>query len=105
MKITRSGACGNSPKNAFVEDFAVDLARGADLADRLDTGASPPGWPWPQATAVTIDAAISHGRIGAAEGRVEVDGRTLGFVVTLRFTNLKAQCVEEARLYSGAQSA
>ncbi|UYN99431.1 MAG: hypothetical protein KIT02_16215 [Devosia sp.] len=102
MKVTRSGACGNSPKNAFVEDFAVDLARGADLSGKLDTGASAPDWPWPEAVAVTIQAAISHGKVGAAEGYVEVDGKRLGFVVTLRFTNTKAQCVAEARLYSDA---
>src|SRR5690606_6600653 len=39
VKITRSGECKNSPKNAFVEDFVIDLLAAESLADRMEAGA------------------------------------------------------------------
>src|SRR5690606_26681226 len=63
VKITRSGECKNSPKNAFVEDFVVDLLASGSVADRMEAGVLLPDIP-DDLTEIEIFHAISHGRIG-----------------------------------------
>jgi hypothetical protein len=80
--IQRSRECGNSPKNSLVQETAIALEVGRLDPDHLDDDGI-----WerslgetligksavlhglaqtPKPSAVTIERAISHGRIGAA---------------------------------------
>jgi hypothetical protein len=102
MKVTRSGECSNSPKNAFVEDFTIALALGDDPGDRLSHDAQLPDIGLENATSLTILHAISHGRIGAANGEAVVNGETVAFAFVLEFTSTKGNCVRRIDFYRPA---
>lgn len=101
MKITRSGECKNSPKNAFVEDFVIDLLAGKVLAGRIAETASPPTVP-DDPTEIKIAHAISHGKVGAANGAIKADGVTKLFAVVIEFTSTKGVLVQRVDLYWAA---
>ncbi|AEQ50637.1 hypothetical protein [Pelagibacterium halotolerans] len=117
-KITLSGECGNSPKNAFAEKVAVAVltsdaemltqtltgdcvvafpdgreARGVEaaLAAIAELGAAP--------EALTITHAITHGRVGAVNGTLVRAGKSVGFAFFLDFKNAKADSIAAIRLY------
>jgi hypothetical protein len=102
MKVTRSGECGNSPKNAFVEDFIIALVLSDDPGDRLSQDAQLPDIGLENATSLTILHAISHGRIGAANGEAVVNGETVAFAFVLEFTSTKGNCVRRIDFYRHA---
>jgi len=117
-RITLSGECGNSPKNAFAEKVAVAVltsdsemltqaltgdcvaafpdgreAKGVEavLAAIADLGAAP--------EALTITHAITHGRVGAVNGTIVRSGKPIGFALFLDFRNAKADSIAAIRLY------
>lgn len=95
MKITRSGECKNSPKNAFVEDFVIDWLASESLSDRMEAGASLPEI-LNDVTEIEISHAISHGKIGAANGSITTGGSKRPFAVFIEFASVKgalARCV------------
>lgn len=117
-KVTLSGECGNSPKNAFAERCAVALLAGekaeidvaleraciAILPGEVETSgpdalidalAKAVGKP----EAVTILHAITHGRIGAVNGTFAKGGKIQGFALTFEFRNTKADSIAAVRLY------
>lgn len=109
-EIIRSGKCGNSPKNTFVEDFVIWLVT-ADQ-DKLARALSPDGLVWASEhgalfdrfakrnpAKVTIFDAISHGRIGAAHGEILSTSGSIEFSVFLEFQNTKAEQVRSAKVY------
>lgn len=105
-QVIRSADCGNSPKNTAVEDIAIALETGdVDfLAGVIDPGAT---WERPGATeagaeailaqvrsldspsVVTIEHAISHGKIGAVSGSVGQGTGRRRFCHVIEFTSVK----------------
>ena len=98
MKITRSGECKNSPKNAFVEDFVIDFITSAEIRGRVEDSASLPSMPH-DVSEVQIIHAISHGRVGAANGILSMGGSKQPFSVFMEFTSAKAMLVRSLNLY------
>lgn len=117
-RVTLSGECGNSPKNAFAEAIAVALLTGdtAVLGDALadECSATLPGATKvvgrdAAVAAVTrivgnpkslrVDHAITHGRVGAVNGSFVSEKRETGFAFTLEFKNTKADSVAALSLY------
>jgi len=101
MKITRSGECKNSPKNAFVENLVIDLIAGSGIAGRVEDVASLPAVPT-GITEVEIIHAISHGKVGAANGFLVIGGAKQPFAIFMEFTSAKAALVRSLTLYSAA---
>lgn len=118
ITVTKSGACGNSPKNAFAEDITVEFLTAAveslrtKLADgiRLFIGSNVfegvdsvlralQREPWGALEGVTITHALTHGRVGAANGIMRVSDRNSEFCVVLEFANLKCQSVATVKVY------
>ena len=99
MKVTRSGECKNSPKNAFVEDFVVDWLASNDLSGRMEAGASLPEAP-NNLTEIEISHAISHGKIGAANGLITANGSTRPFAVFIEFASTKGILARNVSFYS-----
>lgn len=99
MQLIRSGECGNSPKNAFVEEFTIDLITGSRLDDRMADGAAPPTVPWQNLDLLHVIHAISHGKVGAANGTVMCDGKIVHFACVLEFSTAKADRVRTVLLY------
>lgn len=116
-RIKASGDCGNSPKNKFVQDIAIALEAGKSapdmfsetvvwegvheaplkgqdaLSDVLATLEEP--------AVITVEHAISHGKVGAASGEVTFnDGRIRRFSHVVEFTNAKANCVAVIKSYA-----
>ncbi|KQT50170.1 hypothetical protein ASG47_20085 [Devosia sp. Leaf420] len=103
MKVTRSGECKNSPKNAFVEDFLVDWLASDNLSGRMEAGASLPKVP-DDLTEVEISHAISHGKIGEANGLITVNGSKKPFAVFIEFASTKGNVARNLTFYSTAGS-
>lgn len=118
-QIIRSGECRNSPKNATMEEIAIEIfesARGRlleRLADNvvlhLSDGTQKEG---SEATnhyivqhvqrdfeTLKIDHAITHGRVGAANGFLLAGGHQTGFCVVVEFVNTKAERLQAIKLY------
>ncbi|RDE10554.1 nuclear transport factor 2 family protein [Pelagibacterium lacus] len=116
--VTLSGACGNSPKNAFAEQVAIALvtADAEQLADWLipdcvaivsgdeeihgreaALGALSDMLGRPDA--VTIHHAITHGRTGAVNGTLTTGKTRIGFCFVLAFRTTKADSIAAFRLY------
>ncbi|WP_332717453.1 hypothetical protein [Pelagibacterium mangrovi] len=117
-RITRSGECGNSPKNAFAEDFAIALLTAdADKlnnwlaaqcsallpnginADGTEAIMSAIGKILPDIESLRIHHAITHGRVGAINGELVQTEKTTGFALMLDFKTTKADSVAAIRLY------
>lgn len=116
-QVQGSSDCRNSPKNAFAQDVAVALECGEISPDTLGDDVI-----WQQASgqtlegksavlehledrpapkSVTVQHAISHGKIGAVIGEVTMEGnQARRFCHVFEFTNTKANCVAVIRSYS-----
>lgn len=116
--ITLSGACGNSPKNAFAEQVAIALVTGdaEKCADWLaadcvavisddeeihgrDAALAALSQLLGRPDAVTIHHAITHGRTGAVNGTLAMGQARTGFCVVLTFKTTKAESIAAFRLY------
>ena len=107
IKIERSGDCGNSPKQQFLQDFVIAIAT-ADL-DQL-AQKSAPDISWLRAGHTTrtgqdqfLDAVrdlapveqivihdvVSHGRKGAVRGTIRSQGESRLFSQFVEFANTK----------------
>lgn len=98
VRVIRSGECKNSPKNAFVEDFVIDLLARADLRGRIEETAHLPALP-DGISAIEISHAISHGKVGAANGALVIDGDKAPFAAFIEFATTKGALVRTIGLY------
>ena len=115
--INGSKDCGNSPKNSFVEKIAIALTTGRaeegdfskDVIWEGSLGETVEGRPalfqavasQPKPDIVTIEHAISHGRAGAASGRLTlVNGEVRRFCHVLEFTSVKANCISTIKSFA-----
>lgn len=115
MQVHGSKDCGNSPKNKFVQDVAVAMECGEAMPDAFSEDVT---WEQPaqpifgkdavldylgsltKPTSVTVQHAISHGKVGAASGEVTLEnGQIRRFCHMFEFTNSKANCVAVVRSY------
>jgi len=114
VEIMGSRDCGNSPKNQFAQDVAIALETGQVAPGMLSEDVV-----WtrdvpvngreavrqaiseqPDVSAVVIEHAISHGRVGMANGLVTLaDGRRRRFSHVFDFTNTKGNCVAAINSY------
>lgn len=109
-EVQRSADCGNSPKNAKVEDIALALMGVGDLADDLIAEAAT--WDRPgtavmghdkiretasaqHADRITVDQVVSHGKAGTVSGRISRAGKTSLFCHVIRFTTASAKQVAQ----------
>ena len=114
--IQGSKDCGNSPKNKFVQDVVIALETGEFLSDGFSDklvwyknsdqalegktaivsvlkGAAKP-------TSITVDHAISHGKVGAANGKLTLaNGHTRRFAHIIEFTSTKGNKVAVIKSY------
>ena len=117
-QVIRSSECRNSPKNAAVEDIVVTMftkpqdfkeCLADDVTLHLADGTEIEG---SDATVLyisrhvqrsfdilNVDHAITHGRVGAANGIVSINGRQTGFGVFVEFVNTKADRLKRIKLY------
>lgn len=116
-KIQGSSDCGNSPKNKFAQDVAVALETGEFLADGFSDdlvwfkNADPPLEgkaavtsaleEKAKPTSIVVDHAISHGKVGAANGEVTLaNGHKRRFSHIIEFTSTKGNKVVAVKSYS-----
>ena len=120
MRLTQiqgSKDCGNSPKNQFVQDVSVAIECGEAMPDAFSEDVT---WEQPEKqrisgktdvlehvrsrpspTSITVLHAISHGKVGAANGEVTLaNGHTRRFCHVFEFTNTKANCISVIKSYS-----
>lgn len=117
VQVQGSKDCGNSPKNKFVQDLAVAMECGEDMPGALsedviwEQPATPPISDMnavlehlatrAKPDTITVQHAISHGKVGAASGEVILlNGHTRRFCHLFEFTNTKANCVAVIRSYN-----
>ena len=117
-RITRSADCGNSPKNAKVQDIGLALEgaagldvnllpgavwhradgvvlTGAEAIERALSGTAP--------TEVTVETAIAHGKVGCVAGRtVGADGQARRFCHVLTFATATAAALARIESYGTA---
>jgi hypothetical protein len=115
-EIHGSRDCGNSPKNKFVQDIAIALETGKrcrkTCEDVVWEGASEEPINGRRALfqelarrttpiAITVEHAISHGKIGSASGEAALgNGRSRRFSHIFEFTNAKANRVAVIKTYA-----
>jgi hypothetical protein len=117
VQIKGSRDCGNSPKNTFVQAVAIALETGEGQAGMFDDDVA---WQRPSGqetvgrealfaeltaraipVVLTIDHAISHGKVGAASGESTLaDGTRRRFSHVLEFTSAKANGVAVIKTYA-----
>ncbi|MEQ9316012.1 MAG: hypothetical protein RLN72_09170 [Henriciella sp.] len=117
MRISRSGECGNSPKNELVEDIAILLAernvagqedlltddfKGVEAGDPMSRGRDAflrhlSGKP--AAEAITVFHVSSHGRVGAVNGEMVARTGLVAFCHVVEFGNLDANTVKTITSY------
>jgi len=117
-KLNRSTDCGNSPKNKMAEDIgiAVEMRDCEYLSSILDSEAV---WIYlgsktttankildtlssqDKPTALTIDHAISHGKVGAVNGYAEHGKGKQRFCHIIEFTSTKCHQVKRIESYGG----
>jgi len=98
VRVIRSGDCKNSAKNSFVEEFTIDLFSQQSLAGRLEGGSPIPTLPL-DIQKIQILHSISHGKVGAANGVLSVNGVEKRFAVFLEFTSVKGVLARKIDLY------
>lgn len=118
-QITKSEDCRNSPKNAFMQEVTIGLFVGdkgefrAALADdvvlRLGDRPSVIGADLVETLAekrlrerfdaIVIHHAITHGRVGAANGVATKGATETPFAVVAEFATLKADRIAALNLY------
>lgn len=117
-RLNRSADCGNSPKNKMVEDIGIALEmRDCEyLSTILDSEAV---WSSPsnitttarkildtlitqdKPTALTIDHAMSHGKVGSVNGQSERGRGEQRFCHIIEFTSTKCNRVKRIESYCG----
>ena len=113
--ITRSGMCGNSPKNQLVEELAIALIMGDQekvkqwlteqatirlIGDSSFTNGHADAAAVDDVKQITIEHAISHGKIGAASGTWSTgDGSTFAFSDQYEFSSAKGTQVSSVACY------
>lgn len=117
MRISRSGECGNSPKNEFAEDIAILLAernaagledlltddfKGVEAGDSMSRGREAflrhlSGKA--AAEAITVFHVSTHGRVGAVNGEMATRTGLLAFCHVIEFGNLNADTVKTITSY------
>ena len=115
-QIHGSRDCGNSPKNLFVQDVSVAMERGEAMPEAFSQDVT---WEHPETrlisgknallehiafrpepTSIKVLHAISHGKVGAANGEVTLaNGDTRRFCHVFEFTNTKANCISAIKRY------
>ncbi len=99
MDIIKSGKCKNSPKNAFVEDYTIQLLAACGQDDQA-TSIHWYGEPFhQQPDTIQVQDAISHGKIGAANGKVSINSTEYNFATFIEFKTTKANEVSDIQLY------
>ncbi|WBU64066.1 hypothetical protein [Paracoccus aerodenitrificans] len=116
IRIEGSGDCGNSPKNRLAQDIAIGLENGDldaelladDVIWRTASGAVIKGAAAVVAAVrkadrpsdITVDHAISHGKVGAANGITGLSGGKMrGFAHMIGFTSTSAKKIEAISSY------
>lgn len=116
MIIQHEGSCGNSPKNRFIEEFAVRLVQDCIREDEVsadcmveiaETGEVTGirdfcmgGLAARELRSVRIFSAISHGRKGAVDLVAEAaDGSLIHLGIFLQFRNLKATEISGLKIF------
>ena len=121
IKIVRSKDCGNSPKNKFVEELEIALAK-RDVEFLLNSVTDDIHWnivgqksvrgrdaflealkriPRPsEVTEIFIKHVVTHGKAGSVNGVCRrKDGKTYGFCTVYEFGNAKGANVREITHY------
>ncbi|MBQ2262129.1 MAG: hypothetical protein II336_12245 [Loktanella sp.] len=116
-QIQGSKDCGNSPKNQFVQDVSVAMECGEAMPEAFSEEVT---WEQtatqlmsgknalleylgsrPKPASITVLHAISHGKVGSANGEVTLaNGHTRRFCHVFEFTNTKANCISVVKSYS-----
>ncbi|GGO02005.1 hypothetical protein [Saccharibacillus kuerlensis] len=100
MNIIKSGACKNSSKNAFVEDFTIRILAASGQEDQEGMTLHWYGEVFEkEPDEIRILHAISHGKIGAANGEVQIGKIIYNAAVIIEFENTKATRVSAIKLY------
>lgn len=116
--VNRSTDCSNSPKNKLVEDIAVALETGDthfmsalldsgtvwhDAGSREILGEDIPGKlrGQDQPDVLTIDHAISHGKVGAVNGQARRGKTGQRFCHVIEFTSAKCHKIRRVESYRG----
>ncbi len=119
-KVITSEDCGNSPKNIFVQELTIALAKGDlkfvstsvaddirweiigktpiegrdDLAAELERSAQV------KSTELVIEHVLTHGKAGAVNGTLKLkSGKTVAFCHVYEFTNAKGNIVQQITSY------
>jgi hypothetical protein len=115
MVVNRKENCGNSPKNIFIEDFVYNMLSGKDWTSALSDNAliEVPGIKESgnaadfkieelfkgQLQSADMFDAISHGRKGAIDFEVRLDGgRRHSVAVFVEFKSLKADLIQKLKI-------
>ena len=120
MKVIIGKDCGNSPKNIFIQELTIALAKG-DLRSVLDRLTVDIRWnivgggvvqgkgPFvealrekknDEALELILDHVATHGRAGAVDGRIRFKNKnTQGFCQVYEFSNAKGDAVNEMMSY------
>lgn len=99
MKIIRTGACSNSPKNKFVEDFTKALLesdRGFIEEFSGENFEFPSGFlSTEKECTIEFIFAISHGKFGSLLCRVEEGDKIYHLSFRYLFSNIKASKMQK----------
>lgn len=121
-KIIRSQDCGNSPKNQFLEDVEIAIAKN-DIEFLLNIVTADIHWQnvgqkpvigqealaetlkgdylSSEVEELTVDHVVTHGRAGSANGvRKYKDGKTYGFCTVYEFGNAKGTTIRKVMHYA-----
>lgn len=117
IQIHGSKDCGNSPKNKFVQEITIALETGKAQPEYFSEDVvweNASGTPVhgrnalvkelaarPEPAAIIVLHAISHGKVGAANGEVTFgDGGSRRFSYIFEFTNTNASSISLITSYS-----
>ncbi|MFU8823016.1 nuclear transport factor 2 family protein [Yoonia sp.] len=85
--------------DAFSEDVTWEQSETQRISGKTDVLEHLRSRPSP--TSITVLHAISHGKVGAANGEVTLaNGHTRRFCHVFEFTNTKANCISVIKSYS-----
>ena len=120
MEVFAKADCGNSPKNLFLKDFTIALARG-DVDYVLERVSNNLVWidvgmpgnkglddirqeliknQTGRIVKIELSRALSHGKAGAVDGILQMaDGRQLAFCIIFEFASAKADRISLIKSY------
>lgn len=121
MEIIRSPNCGNSPKNAFIEDFIVQLFSKEDVKDKvvdnisIDIAGTQVIYGIDELLiekifeeeilGIEVYDAISHGKKGAIDLKVHtITGKVRELGIFLEFKSLKADRIARLKVFISAST-